>query len=107
MEEKLRILEISLSKDKKYLFDCNDYFSKEFFDFCKTHNPSKVLPQIAPISQNNMGYFNHWVKCDSCKNDNTLNTHHSTYNFHGYELQRWKMDLIPLCENCHSHYHSK
>lgn len=44
-------------------------------------------------------------KCKLCNSQNGLQTHHRTYDNHGYELYRWNEDLIVLCESCHQHFH--
>jgi hypothetical protein len=44
--------------------------------------------------------------CGVCKSKNDLHVHHKTYENIGNELKHLK-DLIVLCRNCHSLFHSK
>lgn len=46
-------------------------------------------------------------KCQLCNCGDDLNTHHKTYERHGYEHfpDVIKSDLIVLCQDCHSKFH--
>ena len=44
--------------------------------------------------------------CALCPSKNDLNVHHRTYEYHGFELQRMKEDLICLCHECHEVFHA-
>lgn len=44
-------------------------------------------------------------KCQVCGKSAKLNTHHNTYEHIGYEILHPE-DLVVLCENCHSKFHS-
>lgn len=53
----------------------------------------------------------YWVKkksdykCSICNNKNSLNAHHRTYDRHFQEHLYWEIDLICLCNKCHSLFH--
>jgi len=45
-------------------------------------------------------------KCHICNGSKQLETHHKTYENHGYEQFNLK-DLVTLCNECHSKFHDK
>lgn len=47
-------------------------------------------------------------KCQLCNSEYNLQTHHRTYERHGYEhyLEVIKEDLIVLCDECHKKFHN-
>jgi DNA-directed RNA polymerase subunit M/transcription elongation factor TFIIS len=46
-------------------------------------------------------------KCQLCGSVKSLNVHHRDYERRGQEYEHWQTDLILLCNDCHSKFHSK
>ncbi len=46
-------------------------------------------------------------KCFLCPSQSSLNVHHRTYKFRGYEDLHWKESLVVLCHPCHARHHDK
>ncbi len=49
----------------------------------------------------------HKFKCMMCGSKKELQTHHNTYEHHGYEHEYLYSDLICICRKCHERHHHK
>jgi len=67
-----------------------------YYDFLKTPYWKIISWYVKALSD---------FKCKLCGSGDSLATHHSTYEHHGYEIHRYKKDLICLCNNCHEKFH--
>lgn len=72
--------------------------SLDYYDFLKT-------PYWAAVAYRLKAYSG--FKCSLCSSSENLRAHHNTYSNHGNEIETYKDDLICLCENCHSTFHSE
>jgi 5-methylcytosine-specific restriction endonuclease McrA len=73
----------------------------------KSLSYSEFLSTPYWIAVSQRAKFKAGYKCALCHtNKQTLMTHHTTYEHHGYE-HRYLEDLIVLCGQCHGKHHNK